>query len=228
MEDNNTYESLYSRNNNAGNTNKTILMDFDNVPANIFIPPIPQPDTEAQNRHNDVPVHAIHVNGNRKIIGVLFSVSHFSNGEVFPIYEGANTIGRNADNDIQLQEASIDEYHAVLYATHDDYPGTDYIITIHDQGSSFGTMVGGDEVIFNQHSVYDNDILFVGNHYQLIAKLFQQEAHKLFTTEAFQPTGSTAKPKTEPNEELPPEAIPSIEFYTPSQKSRNNTITKSY
>lgn len=218
------YETLYSHNNDAGNINKTVLIDFDNKPANIFIPSTPQSATETLNQHKDTSTQA----NNRKIIGVLFSVSRFNNGEIFPVYEGENTIGHNINNDIILSEASIDELHAILYATHDDYPNTDYTLSIHDQGSTYGTMVGSDDVIFNPHTVHDNDIIFLGNHYQLLVRLFEQEAHKLFTSDTFQATEDTVKFKTQHKEELPPEAIPSIEFYRPSQNSQNSTITKSY
>lgn len=228
MGDNNIYDSLYTRNNSAGSINKTVLIDSYDRVTGMFIPPTPQQAPDSRQQLCESSQSVVKLNRERKMVGVLFSVSRLGNGEIFPIYEGKNNIGRGRSNDIRLQEASINDLHAVLYAVHDDYPAKDYVLSVHDQGSSFGTMVGNDDVIFNPHTVHDGDILYIGNNYQLVVKLFQREAYNLFTSETFQSTEEIVTPKFNSEELLPPEAIPSIEFYTPSPKSQNQITTRSY
>lgn len=218
MTDRVMYDSLYSPSDNVSRANKTQWMDPNDVFADVVMPS-PQVAVEEGYVQKDEFWNGVQQPATeRKLIGALFSVSKSLKGEMFPIYEGENTIGRNVSNNICLLEATVEDVHAVLYATHEDYPDKDYVLRLYDKGSMYGTMVGGDEVFSEHHIVRDNDILLFGSNYQLLVKLFNHEEHLLCPSENFQAVEAPKVSPKSPEDELPPDAIPSIEFYTPSSK----------
>jgi len=49
-----------------------------------------------------------------KLVGFLVTYSHDPLGEFFPVYEGKNTIGRNATNSIRIKDDSISGEHLTI------------------------------------------------------------------------------------------------------------------
>ena len=52
--------------------------------------------------------------GSKPVMGFLYSVSRTPLGEWWPLYVGPNRIGRAANCEISLQEASVSDNHATL------------------------------------------------------------------------------------------------------------------
>ena len=53
-------------------------------------------------------------NNQKPIIGFLYSISKSTAGEFWPLRIGSNSIGRSADCDVCLGEATVSEQHAIL------------------------------------------------------------------------------------------------------------------
>lgn len=166
--------------------------------------------------------------GGRRIVGVLYSVSRLINGEMFPVYEGVNSIGSANSNDIVLSEATVSSVHASLSVVYTDYPDEKYDASIRDNESDSGTFVSEKEVLYGEHKVNESDVIRIGDHYQLLLKLFEPEKNKLYTDPTLVYTGTAAKTKKKTELELPPEAIPENSFYSPTEKSRQIQRTVLY
>ncbi len=97
--------------------------------------------------------------GGRKIVGLLVSYSTNKAGEIYKIYEGITTIGRNATCDIAItQDMNMSSKHLVI-----QYVPLKGIFTINDQGSSNGTFVNGKVYVMGEPVVLkNNDILILG------------------------------------------------------------------
>ena len=54
------------------------------------------------------------MNNQKPIVGFLYSISKSASGEIWPLRIGSNSIGRSADCDVCLGEATVSEQHAVL------------------------------------------------------------------------------------------------------------------
>ena len=50
----------------------------------------------------------------RKLVGFLVTYSLSSNGDYFALYEGKNSVGRNASNDIVIQDKAVSGEHLVI------------------------------------------------------------------------------------------------------------------
>ena len=76
----------------------------------------------------------------RRIVAVLVTYSLKTSGQMFPIYEGRNYLGRNADCEISLPEdTQMSGCHAAIF-----YRGGEFEIT--DEKSMNGTSVNGQNV----------------------------------------------------------------------------------
>jgi hypothetical protein len=75
-------------------------------------------------------------------------------GQTFDLSKPEITVGRLADNNIQIEHASISGHHATFKLT-----GLDY--TIQDHESTNGTRVNGEKI--SQQSLRRNDIVRLGN-----------------------------------------------------------------
>lgn len=164
----------------------------------------------------------------RRMVGVLYSVSRMIKGEIFPVYEGMNNIGSGSNNEIILSEATVSNVHASLSAVYTDFPDEKYEIYIRDNESDNGTYVSEREVLYGEHEVGENDVIRIGDHYQLILKLFEPEKNRLYTDPTLVYTGKAVKTKKQPEPELPPEAIPENSFYSPTEKSKQIQRTVLY
>ena len=104
----------------------------------------------------------------RPIVGVLFSISHNSLGEIFPLYMGRNIVGRDSNCDICLPEETVSGKHAVIVVRNIPQPKPRLIVSIKDTDSSCGTFINDESIDFDVHLVEDNDRLRIGVAYELL------------------------------------------------------------
>ena len=102
----------------------------------------------------------------KPIVGFLYSISKSSAGEFWPLRIGSNSIGRSAECDICLGEATVSEQHAVLVVRQMKNPEK-IIASICDARSTCGTMINGESLGFDQRECFNGDIITIGEHYDL-------------------------------------------------------------
>jgi hypothetical protein len=102
----------------------------------------------------------------RKLVGWLVSFTLDANGVDFKIYEGKNTIGRAADNDIKLfGDGQISSLHAVILKRGDSF-------FIKDEMASNPSFKNGDEIMPGETlKLEDGDLLKLGNNEFLFRKV---------------------------------------------------------
>jgi len=83
-----------------------------------------------------------------------------------PINEGTVSIGRNKDNDIQIDDPSVSAYHAKLVS----FFKPTYI---QDLRSTNGTYVNGSRIM--EHTLTHGDIITIGQHKILFDKEFDAD-----------------------------------------------------
>lgn len=104
----------------------------------------------------------------RPIVGLLYSRSHLSTGEIFPVYLGRNVIGSDFDCDICLREETVSRRHAVIVVRQIANPQPREIASITDTNSSCGVFVNGELIDFDTCVIENNDLLQIGSAYQLV------------------------------------------------------------
>lgn len=102
----------------------------------------------------------------KPIVGFLYSISKSAYGEFWPLRIGSNSIGRSADCDVSLDEATVSEQHAVLVVRQMKNPEK-IIASICDARSTCGTMINGESLGFDQRECLNGDIITIGEHYDL-------------------------------------------------------------
>lgn len=125
----------------------------------------------------------------RTIVGVLFSISRFSTGELFPVYIGRNTIGSSEESDVCLPEETISPSHAVLLVRAIENADGGHILKIYltDYDSEYGTMIGNVALEYEKMECHDHDIISVGLSYKFLLCLFDADKYKLFVDKGFKP-----------------------------------------
>ena len=106
------------------------------------------------------------VNNQKPIVGFLYSISKSASGEFWPLRIGSNSIGRSADCDVCLGEATVSEQHAVLVVRQMKNPEK-IIASVCDARSTCGTMINGESLGFDQRECFNGDIITIGEHYDL-------------------------------------------------------------
>ncbi len=126
----------------------------------------------------------------KPIYGFLYSVSKDNCGEYWPLYLGANTIGRSADVNVCLSEASVSSQHATLVIRQMQNKGEDagLFVFIQDTGSMCGTLVNGTTLDFNPRECKNGDIITIGENYELYFILIEPKAIGLFPKANFKPS----------------------------------------
>lgn len=111
------------------------------------------------------PVSGQQVNS-KPVVGFLFSVSRTPAGEYWPLHVGLNTIGRTADCDVCLNEATVTAEHAKLVVRVMKNPEKT-ICSLQDSASTCGSMINGNSLGFDPVECHNGDIITIGEHYQL-------------------------------------------------------------
>lgn len=94
---------------------------------------------------------------NRRIVGVLLSYSRKQTGEVFNIYEGRNSFGRDFDNDIVIDtDKHMSGKHFIIL-----YREAEGVFWGKDQMSSNGSYVNG-KFASEQVKLNDHDVIVLG------------------------------------------------------------------
>ena len=91
----------------------------------------------------------------RKLVGWLVTYSHDELGTDYRLYEGRNTIGRDIDCNITVQDGRMSGKHAVLL-----YRANKYSLT--DSQSSHGTFVNEEDIELESRYLKDGDIIRMG------------------------------------------------------------------
>lgn len=124
----------------------------------------------------------------RRIVGVLFSVSGNTNGEIFPVYLGRNVYGSDPDCDICLREATVSGKHGILLTRKlsDPQSGKDFVkVTLSDNDSEYGTSINGERFLTEIPECHDGDLISIGRNYEFILSIFDQE-NRLYPNTGFQ------------------------------------------
>lgn len=116
-----------------------------------------------------------------QLVGFLYSVSKTMAGEYWPLYLGANMIGRGVQNNIVLSEGTISENHASIHTI--SRQGS-LVVYITDSSSKTGTLLNG-SLLRGEADLKSGDILTVGEHYQLLVILIDQAKYGLAPVEGF-------------------------------------------
>ena len=120
------------------------------------------------------------------IVGFLYSISHNGIPEFWPLHLGPNTIGRSADCDIQLKEQTVSSNHAVLSIKQMKSTGR-FIAMIRDVGSKSGMFLNDEELDYDNHTCKHEDVITVGENYQLLLLLVDATNYNLKAAENFMP-----------------------------------------
>ncbi len=123
----------------------------------------------------------------KPVVGFLYSISRNHIGEYWPLHAGPNTIGQSPSNDICLREATVSEQHATLVVRIMKNPAK-VIASICDSQSTNGCMINGESLGFEQKECFNNDILTIGNHYELLLILVDCGKLGLMVNNEFIPT----------------------------------------
>jgi len=121
------------------------------------------------------------------VVGFLYSISNQGIPEYWPIMLGYNRIGRNADNEVVLNEQTISGIHAGLMIQKKRNTGEVVAVIRLEEGRT-GVLVNGEEVDLRFSSECKNgDILTIGSNYEMILILIQAEMAGLRIAENFIP-----------------------------------------
>lgn len=91
----------------------------------------------------------------RKLVGWLVTYSLDAMGVDYKLYEGRNSIGRDVDCNITVNDGMISGKHAVLLFRADKYSLT-------DSQSSHGTFVNDEDIDLEPRYLKDGDIICIG------------------------------------------------------------------
>lgn len=127
------------------------------------------------------------------VVGFLYSISNGGVTEFWTLHLGTNTIGRAADCDIQLLEASVSDHHAALSIKQMKSTGK-VIASVRDTGSKNGMFVNDEELDYDMHPCQNGDVLTIGLAYKLLLVLVNPVEQGLFPADNFVAVGGNAAP----------------------------------
>lgn len=177
-------EGTYPMNENPGNFYERTQA----VPRGTVVPGV-NPGV-AQGRRPASPVEpqpqasARFHNPGKPVVGFLYSVSRQGIGEYWPLYIGPNTIGQSDKCNICLKEGTVSAEHAVLVVRKMKNPEKT-VASISDARSTNGTMVNGVSLAFNAVECFNNDVITVGENYELVLILIDTATLGLKVAENF-------------------------------------------
>lgn len=137
-----------------------------------------QPYTGNQNQQS-----ANSVQG-KPVVGFLYSISRQGLGEYWPLHVGSNTIGSSPKCDVCLREGTISSEHSVLVIRKMKNPERT-IASLCDSRSTNGTMLNGESLAFNAVECKNNDVIIVGENYQLVLLLIDTQGLGLRAAQNF-------------------------------------------
>lgn len=126
------------------------------------------------------------VAGGKPVVGFLYSISRQGIGEYWPLHIGSNTIGSSPKCNVCLREGTISSEHAVLVVRKMKNPEKT-IASLCDSRSTNGTMLNGESLAFNAVECKNNDVIVVGENYQLVLLLVDTAGLGLTVSQNFMP-----------------------------------------
>lgn len=192
-------------------SNKTIIPGMEDAYTDLpqnhrQSEPKPHDGTFVPNSFGTVPNN---VPNQKPVVGFLYSISRTSAGEYWPLHIGSNSIGRSADCDICLSEATVSDQHAVLVVRQMKNPEK-IIASICDARSTCGTMINGESLGFDQRECFNGDIITIGEHYDLFFILIDAKQIGLNVCREFMSTQASNNTPINTN----PYAAPAFNRYT--------------
>jgi hypothetical protein len=118
----------------------------------------------------------------KPIVGMFYSVSRTPYGEYWPLYLGANKIGRSSDNDVALYEGTVSTNHAILTILKDE---DGLYAAIENAEGVNGVKLNGKSIRLSRVDCDNMDIITIGKNYELLFTLIDCEKYGLAPSEAF-------------------------------------------
>lgn len=176
---------FYARNNRSVKSRGTIvpgMMDYQQSAAD-----------EATQMPRQQQPKARPVATGKPVVGFLYSVSRVASGEFWPVCIGRNVIGKNADADICLAEATVSDNHAILVVRQLKNTGG-VVAAIGDKLSTNGTLVNGEPTPIDGGALecHDGDIITIGNNYELVFVLIDVAKLGLSVSPGFIPVDTAS------------------------------------
>lgn len=165
-------------------------------------------------------VSSDNISNQKPIVGFLYSISRYSIGEFWPLRIGSNTIGRSAECDVCLCEATVSEQHAILVVRQMKNPEK-IIASICDSRSTCGTMINGESLGFDQRECFNGDIITIGEHYDLYFILIDAKQVGLNVCREFMSTKSNTEQFINQNVTGNPYAAPVFNQFTQGYEQDN-------
>lgn len=216
--------SLYSSSSNVKDRSRTYIPDIYRQSVN---------DVQAEQEPVTQGARTLKLQ-DRRIVGVLFSLSATANGEVFPLYIGRNFIGSDNGSDVYLPEETVSPTHAVILARKQaDADGVERVVfSITDSDSEYGSMVNDEKMDFDKIYCNSGDIISIGLNYKLMLTIFDQEERLTVSSDfvriedeqinedvaAENPLYAGTPDAQEPKEEVEVLESAGLDFYMPSKK----------
>lgn len=166
---------FYQPRNPSGGAKGTYVPGMQGGPSsNNYSQASAQPQQEAPKQYSS----------GKPVVGFLYSVSRTAAGEFWPLHLGQNTIGKDSSRDIILSEGTVSNDHAVIVVR--KLKNTDKVIaSISDTRSTNGTMLNGVSLEFSAVECHNNDIITIGDNYELLLLLVDPSSMGLAVNKNF-------------------------------------------
>lgn len=127
------------------------------------------------------------------IVGYLYSLSRGGEPESWPLHIGQNKIGKDADMDICLAEASVTGHHANINIKRLRRSGNALSASIVDVGSKNGIILNEEELDYEPHTIHNEDLIIFGLNYKCVVILIDPTKYGLEESPEFVATTPKAK-----------------------------------
>ena len=118
------------------------------------------------------------------VVGFLYSISNQGIPEYWPLVLGYNSIGRNADNTVVLNEQTVSGIHASISIQKKRNDDIDAVVRI-EQGRT-GLLLNDEDVDLQYGSRCKNgDVITIGSNYKMIIIIINAKASGLSVAENF-------------------------------------------
>lgn len=216
---------FYSRDANARAAKGTVVPGMNNVNNTA---------QRVQDTLNSGESNSSHQSG-KPVIGFLYSISRQGIGEYWPLYLGQNTIGSSPKCDICLQEGTVSNEHAILVVRKMKNPEKT-IASISDARSTNGTMLNGESLGFSAMECFNEDIITIGENYELLLLLVDIKTLGLKVSEKFISTNNQPENLeqdypipyspgyTQSNDTFPPKFNNQQEMYSDYRSNTDGTV----
>lgn len=146
--------------------------------------------------------------GESIVVGFLYSLSNKGTTEWWPLHIGQNKIGKDANMDICLNEASVTGHHANINIKRMRSKGNALAASLVDMGSKNGIILNEEELDYEPHTIKNEDIVTFGLNYKCVIILIDPTRYGLGESADFVETVAATKPEARP--EAPTMPVPDM------------------